>query len=96
VDHNHATGANRGLLCDACNKAAGFLRDSQELTLRLLVYFRTHDGPSFKPYVPDNFATREAREKAWEESFAPDTLPVADPPAAESLSVCEQPSSELG
>ncbi len=80
VDHNHVTGANRGLLCDRCNKVLGFLKDSQEILLRMLFYLRVHDGPSFERYVPDNFATREARQAAWDASFEqPSELPVATP-----------------
>ena len=61
VDHNHRTDANRGLLCDRCNKVLGFVKDSQEVLLRLLFYLRSHDGPSVE-YTPDNYITRAARD----------------------------------
>lgn len=38
VDHDHATGAIRGLLCSDCNRGMGFLKDSQELLRRALEY----------------------------------------------------------
>lgn len=38
VDHDHATGAIRGLLCDACNKGIGHLRDSADLAKKAAEY----------------------------------------------------------
>lgn len=38
VDHCHATGKVRGLLCVTCNLAAGYLRDNPELVRRLADY----------------------------------------------------------
>lgn len=38
VDHNHATGDNRGLLCMGCNRALGLLGDSAERVRQLFVY----------------------------------------------------------
>lgn len=38
IDHDHATGKVRGLLCDRCNHALGHLRDSPELARRAGLY----------------------------------------------------------
>jgi hypothetical protein len=40
VDHDHETGAVRGLLCDRCNTAIGKFEDSPELLLRAVEYLR--------------------------------------------------------
>lgn len=40
VDHCHKTGQIRGILCAACNKAIGLLRDSEESLLRAVEYLK--------------------------------------------------------
>lgn len=40
VDHDHATGAVRGLLCGRCNKAIGMFKDSEELMLKAIEYLK--------------------------------------------------------
>lgn len=49
IDHNHQTGAFRGILCNTCNSAIGMLRDSREMLSRLGDYVRmeprTYDPP---------------------------------------------------
>lgn len=40
VDHCHKTGKVRGLLCDWCNRALGFLRDDPELFEKAAEYLR--------------------------------------------------------
>jgi Recombination endonuclease VII len=52
-DHNHATGENRALLCQRCNRVLGMLGDSQELAVRVFEYLRRHDGSPI-PYQPPN------------------------------------------
>ena len=42
VDHNHETGAVRGLLCSSCNKGIGCLMDSPVLLRRLADYLEHH------------------------------------------------------
>jgi hypothetical protein len=42
VDHCHATGRVRALLCMLCNNALGSLRDRQDLAIRAAEYLREH------------------------------------------------------
>ena len=40
-DHNHKTGAQRGLLCTNCNLGLGNFKDNPELLLRAIEYLKT-------------------------------------------------------
>jgi hypothetical protein len=40
VDHCHATGAVRGLLCGRCNKAIGPFKDSEDMMLTAITYLK--------------------------------------------------------
>lgn len=42
VDHCHATGKVRGLLCSRCNRALGLIGDSIESALRMSEYLKKH------------------------------------------------------
>lgn len=42
IDHCHATGKVRGLLCDACNSGLGYFKDSTELLLDAILYLKCH------------------------------------------------------
>jgi hypothetical protein len=55
IDHDHATGAVRDVLCQPCNSAIGLFRDDPALLERAALYLRTHarqdvpqglDGPA--------------------------------------------------
>jgi hypothetical protein len=42
VDHNHATGKTRGLLCAKCNRAVGCVGDNHTTAKHLTNYIRKH------------------------------------------------------
>jgi hypothetical protein len=42
VDHDHVTGAVRGILCKACNTGIGGLRDDPKLLLKAINYLKPH------------------------------------------------------
>ncbi len=53
VDHDHATGAVRGLLCRPCNTAIGLMGDDPQMVERALQYLtRSSSGATSTPSRP--------------------------------------------
>lgn len=46
IDHCHKTGKVRGLLCNACNQAIGYLKDNSELARRAAIYLDYYLDPN--------------------------------------------------
>ena len=42
IDHNHNNGKIRGLLCNGCNRALGFIRDNPNIARSMTVYLENH------------------------------------------------------
>lgn len=52
VDHDHKTGKVRGLLCQRCNYALGYIDDSVEIAKKMIEYLEnaeTYKIPEMKP-----------------------------------------------
>lgn len=48
VDHDHATGKVRGLLCIQCNVLLGYARDRKEILTRSIWYLQSHENKEIK------------------------------------------------
>lgn len=57
VDHDHVTGRVRGLLCDPCNKAIGFLRDDPVIAMSVVMYLIPTTAERFANLRPDLVTT---------------------------------------
>lgn len=52
VDHNHKTGAVRGLLCGNCNLAIGYACDDPTILHKAIGYLRKHDPDNVVKFEP--------------------------------------------
>jgi Recombination endonuclease VII len=52
MDHDHATGKLRGVLCGNCNKAIGKFEDNPDFLRNAIVYLAKHAAP--RPFVCDD------------------------------------------
>lgn len=52
VDHDHVTGAIRGLLCNNCNHGLGHFKDSPDLLRRAALYIENHTQAQLRESPP--------------------------------------------
>lgn len=52
VDHNHATGAVRGLLCSSCNLAIGYACEDVSILRNAIAYLQKHEPSNVVPFQP--------------------------------------------
>lgn len=71
VDHDHTTGAVRGILCATCNLMLGLGEDSPKIFKRALEYLNGPENVAQSPESP----TRCVEETAPEET--PESIPLA-------------------
>lgn len=74
MDHDHATGKARGMICNSCNAAVGLVKDDPETLIRLAAYLKDPPLGKFEfdwtePTQP--LASRKPKK-------AP--VPIPDPP----------------
>lgn len=86
IDHDHATGKVRGLLCRPCNTLLGQARDDERFFLRCITYLRQPPYDSFllnkEAGDYDNSAPASAEGAESVSESAPEGSGASDPAAA--------------
>jgi hypothetical protein len=87
VDHNHETGKVRGLICNPCNCALGFVRDEPDTMLRLIEYLKAPPMASLNLDWGSDVARADPPDGETarpEVRMLPDPHTTIDPEVAES------------
>lgn len=84
VDHCHRTGRVRGLLCNPCNKAIGYMRDNTATALAAAAYLESHQTIRLDNTPPRGLPSSN------------DQGPEKDPPPLQALHPAKRDTNQGG